>query len=113
MILSTRHVLRGWFRKRAILQVAVFTLGENTDWRDATETDLMILDRQEKEEWRLRQSDRVIPNGTRVKVRNNSGFHRGAQGETVFQEPAGGKVWVWRDGSGGPCYFFNEELEII
>lgn len=54
--------------------------------------------------------------GQRIKVNMRSGFHRGAEGEVVFVEPAaqhwqGGKVWVLRDGASSPVWFFVYELD--
>lgn len=49
--------------------------------------------------------------GDRVRATQNAGFHRGAIGTIEFAEPNGHKVWVLRDGSGGPCWYYADELE--
>ena len=49
--------------------------------------------------------------GDRVRVNDTAGFHRGATGEVVFQEPSGKRCWVLRDGASSPCFYYNYELE--
>jgi hypothetical protein len=49
--------------------------------------------------------------GDRVRIKHNSGFSRGMTGVVDFQEPNGDRCWVTRDGSGGPAWFWNRELE--
>ncbi len=124
MSLMTRHVVKwGLFRDRVILQVAdsgvypthlpnrdVYAL--HSPWRDATDEDLRQIEADKAYENSLNFCETRIAAGSRVKVRSNS-FNSGAEGVVVFQEPAGGRVWVWRDGSGGPCYYWNHELEVL
>lgn len=49
--------------------------------------------------------------GDRVRVGKDAGFSRGSIGTIEFVEPNGKKVWVTRDRSGGPCFFYADELE--
>jgi len=49
--------------------------------------------------------------GERVLATTSAGFHVGAVGTVVFQEPSGHRCWVLRDGTSSPCYFYNYELE--
>ena len=55
----------------------------------------------------------AIVKGARVRAKQNAGFHKGAVGTVEFVEPAGGKVWVMRDGASSPVYYHEDELEII
>lgn len=48
--------------------------------------------------------------GSRVRVRGNAGFHRGARGVVVFQEPNNQRCWVVRDHTTSPVFFYNHEL---
>lgn len=51
--------------------------------------------------------------GQRVVSLGTSGFHQGAHGVVQFQEPNfQGRVWVLRDGSGQPVFFYPHELEL-
>lgn len=49
--------------------------------------------------------------GDRVRAKHNAGFHAGATGTVVFQEPAGFRCWIERDGSDSPVWYHNGELE--
>lgn len=53
----------------------------------------------------------VFEPGDRVRVTGRAGFHRGATGSVVFQEPNEQRCWVMRDGASSPVYYFNYELE--
>lgn len=123
--LSQRHVARrGLFGKKVILQVAPsdswLGRGKNAGiaswdimaWRDATDQDLYLLKCQARYEEKRRFSDIRFRVGQRVHA-VRSGFHKGAKGIVEFQEPNGGRVWVSRDGAGGPCYFYADELDAI
>jgi hypothetical protein len=50
--------------------------------------------------------------GDRVLINQTSGFSRGHKGTVEFVEPRG-QIWVIRDGSGGPVYFHNHELDLL
>ncbi len=104
----TRHVMRGWFHRRAVLQVQRRVGGE---WRDATKTDLEAIEDEKEDAIQARRNNGVYPVGQRVWVNKHSGFSRGATGVVVFQEPNQGKVWVQRDGAEGPAFFYGSELE--
>lgn len=106
-IFLTRHVMRGWFRRRAVLQVKNRLGGE---WRDATKTDLDTIADAKDAEDRSRRNNGLFPVGQRVRVTSRSGFSRGAHGVVVFQEPNQGRVWVQRDGADSPSFFYGYEL---
>ena len=111
MVWMTRYVeRRSFFTKRICLQVQD---RHDSKWRWANAKDVQTLDENQKYKWSLNSCDRIIPVGTRVRANSRAGFHRGAEGSVVFQEPAGGKLWVQRDGAMGPCYYWNDELDII
>lgn len=65
--------------------------------------------------WRpVKPEPKKITKGCRVKVTNNSGFHKGATGLVEFIEPCeDGKIWVLHDGADKPCWFRLEELELF
>lgn len=50
--------------------------------------------------------------GDRVAATRSAGFHPGAHGVVVFQEPNPvGKVWVLRDGASSEVFYYPHELE--
>jgi len=115
----TRYRMMGfWPFRRAVLEVAdsgthhvgngVYQL--HKPWRRAKHKDVIALELEQSREREANRHPRLLPPGTRVK---SNGFNRGAIGTVVFQEPAGGKVWVLRDGADGPCYFWNPELDLL
>lgn len=53
----------------------------------------------------------IFQAGDKVRAKDTAGFHRGANGEVVFQEPSGKRCWVLRDGASSPCFYYNYELE--
>jgi hypothetical protein len=56
----------------------------------------------------------IFKHGDRVRATEKSGFHRGATGTVQFQKAGAlDRCWVLRDGAGGPCWFYNYELEPI
>lgn len=58
-------------------------------------------------------SGRRFERGQRVVALDHAGFHRGARGAVMFQEPAGGpacKVWVLRDGASSEVFYYDHEL---
>jgi hypothetical protein len=118
---TVRHVRRGWFFSRMVMQVEYdlrVLQGEGGiyqmrgKWRNATSDDIAALAARKAAIQARCFSDRCFRVGDRVKG-TRSGFHRGCVGEVVFQEPNGGKVWVLRDGSEGPCWFYADELDKI
>ncbi len=54
----------------------------------------------------------IFKRGDRVLVNQTSGFNKGAEGIVEFVEP-NGRIWVLRDGSSGPVYFYPTELDLI
>lgn len=57
----------------------------------------------------------IFKTDDRVVVNEKSGFHKGAKGIVMFVEPRAkfsndGKIWVLRDGSAGPVWFFADEI---
>lgn len=116
--MQTRHVMRGWLFKRAVLQVAdneVYHEGNGIyrlygPWRDATAADLAKLREIKRNEEALVRSDKRFLQGQRVKATRGN-FHQNAEGVVVFQEPHGGRVWVQRDGTDSPVYYYAIELE--
>lgn len=121
----TRYVMKRafpFFLKREIAVVEVADDGAHhlgnghyqlhKPWRKATAADLEILEQEKEASFRRKHHDRKLPVGTRVKVKSGA-FDGNAVGTVVFQEPSGGKVWVVRDGTESPCYYWNNELIII
>ncbi|URA07179.1 hypothetical protein P9A48_gp71 [Xanthomonas phage Mallos] len=53
---------------------------------------------------------KFFPPKTRVRVRGDSGFHRGARGTVSYHAPDD-RVWVLRDGAGSDVFFYPYELE--
>lgn len=117
-MLITRHVVRGWLFPRIVLEVAdpgihrtrdgVFQL--HKPWRRATKADLISIEAEKQAEWNRTHTEIIFKPGTKVKVKANAGFDRGAEGRVVFQEPNGGRVWMQRKGSSGPCYYYPDEI---
>ena len=56
---------------------------------------------------------KTLKRGDRVKVNEKSGFNKGAVGTVEFVEPNGEKIWVYRDGSSEPCFFYTTELDHV
>lgn len=118
----TRYVMRKFwpFGEVATLEVAddgVHHLGNgcyqlHKPFRKATAADLCVLAGTDKGNFHRNFHDRKLSVGTRVRVKNGK-FSGGALGTVVFQEPAGGRVWVERDGAGSPVYYWNDELIVL
>lgn len=109
------RVSRGIFRSRIFLEVEYrerMTLNKR-HWRIAREGDIKLLEEVKQEQNRRRFSDRKVPVGQWVRANGKAGFHRGAEGRVVFQEPSGGILWVQREGTGGPCWYHIDELDFI
>lgn len=110
----TRMVEKGWFRKVMVLQVEVgrYPHQKGNHWRNATKAEYEAIEADKRLADQRRSSDLIFPVGRRVRA-TRSGFHRGCKGQVVFQEPSGGRVWVLRDSSNGPVFFYADELDLL
>ena len=107
--------MRGWgpFR-RAVVEVAdagIHYLGNgiyrlHKPWRRAKESDLAGMSPVRH------KAHHRIALGARVRANQEASFHGGALGVVVFQDPSG-RVWVQRDGTEHPCYYWNNELDVL
>lgn len=56
---------------------------------------------------------RRFSKGVRVVASSHAGFHTGAHGFVIFQEPNTiGRVWVLRDGAQSEVFYYPHELEL-
>ena len=53
-----------------------------------------------------------LKRGDRVLVNNRSGFSKGSKGTVEFVEPVE-RIWVLRDGSSSPVFFYDYELDLL
>ncbi|AVH85268.1 hypothetical protein RsoM2USA_340 [Ralstonia phage RsoM2USA] len=53
-----------------------------------------------------------LKRGDRVLVNNKSGFSKGSRGTVEFVEPVE-RIWVLRDGSSSPVFFYDYELDLL
>jgi len=113
---AQRQVVRGFLRKRVILEVN-YSPDVNSPlnrYRPATAEDLRQIEESKRLDFQRRNDNsREFPVGLKVRVSQRSGFNRGATGRVVMQEPRGGVVWVKRDGDSGPVWFFADELDFV
>lgn len=61
------------------------------------------------------RTEHTFVRGDRVKVNQQSGFHRGATGTIAFVQPGGlsnDRIWVDRDGASSAVFFLPYELEL-
>jgi hypothetical protein len=112
MVWLRRHVARFsfWNRRDAKVYLQIQDSREG-QWRDANARDLAEWESEQERERLRANSNGFFPIGIRVKVNQQSGFHKGARGFVQFQEPSEGRVWVVRDGDSGPKFFWGYELD--
>ncbi len=118
---ETRYkVVRGIFRSRVFLEVEYrdretdsWSNRNLTLWRLARAGDIELLAQVAHKKWQRRMSDKKVTVGQRVRANLKAGFHKGAEGVVVFQEPCGGVLWVRRDGTDSPVFYYLEELDLI
>lgn len=73
----------------------------------------LVAKNTELEDQLRAETPRKIQFGDRVRANNTAGFHRGAEGTVQFVEPSYEKVWVLRDHSSGPVFYFPNELDVL
>jgi hypothetical protein len=114
----TRYVLRGiWPFRWVALEVAddgVSMSGgayvAHKPWRKARPEDLVVLTMAKEREFQNRFSPKRFGKNRRV-IASRSSFAQNSRGVVEFQEPLGGRVWVRRDGSSSPSWFYADELD--
>lgn len=87
-------------------------LGAIASYRFEVEELESLVDSSEREMRLGRYS--VFEKGARVQAKADAGFHQGAIGTVEFQEPGGlFRVWVLRDGTSGPSFYYPDELDLL
>jgi hypothetical protein len=102
---------RTWYGRRVVTTEVALTLGNG--WREVLPSDLPKIEALKEAQRKREHSNIGFNRGDIVRANQYAGFHQGAEGVVMYQEPNGGRVWVRRVGTDADVFYWTDEIDLI